>query len=52
MRGYSIESRFGTLDEQAATYLADGDSNWLILDSPNSSELSEGYLPPSYALAG
>jgi|GEM_PF-1666051 len=45
LRAYSIESRFGTLDESVATYKADSDpTNWVILDAPNSSELSEGHL--------
>lgn len=44
LRGYSIESNNGTLDESAANYMADTDSSWVILDNPVSSELSEGNL--------
>jgi len=50
MRGYSIRSNFGTLDENAATYLGDTNVNWQILDSPTHSELSEGYIPDQYAV--
>lgn len=50
LRGYSIQSRFGTLDENAATYLADTNSDWVIFDSPEHSELSEGYVPNQYAV--
>jgi hypothetical protein len=50
LRGYSIQSRFGALDENAATYLGDANPNWQILDSPEHSELSEGYIPNQYAV--
>lgn len=50
MRGYSIRSAFGTLDENVATYLGDSNANWQILDSPEHSELSEGYIPNQYAV--
>lgn len=50
LRGYSIRSAFGTLDENAATYLGDSNANWQILDSPEHSELSEGYIPNQYAV--
>ena len=50
MRGYSIRSNFGTLDENVATYLGDTNVNWQILDSPEHSELSEGYIPNQYAV--
>jgi hypothetical protein len=43
LRGYTIESRFGTLIESAANYLGESSSSWQILDRPNSSELSEGH---------
>ncbi|MEM8945825.1 MAG: PEP-CTERM sorting domain-containing protein [Planctomycetota bacterium] len=52
LRGYSIESANGTLDESAATYLADTDSNWIIFDSPTSSELSEGNVDFDTLAAG
>lgn len=43
LRGYSVESRFGALNESVATYKANLDpANWIVLDSPDSSELSEG----------
>src|SRR5262249_1402025 len=50
LRGYSIRSAFGTLDENIATYLGDSNPNWQILDSPEHSELSEGYIPNQYAV--
>ncbi|MBX3435332.1 MAG: hypothetical protein KF847_18610 [Pirellulales bacterium] len=50
LRGYSIESQAGTLDEGAATYLGSSNPNWQILDNPLSSELSEGYIPDQYAM--
>jgi hypothetical protein len=43
LRGYSIESRFGALNEDAATFLGDADPNWVVLNGPNSSELAEGH---------
>ncbi|MCA9258709.1 MAG: hypothetical protein KDA61_05900, partial [Planctomycetales bacterium] len=50
LRGYSIESAAGAFNEAAATYLADGSSDWQVLDNPVSSELSEGYTNGSYAM--
>ncbi|MCA9233940.1 MAG: PEP-CTERM sorting domain-containing protein [Planctomycetales bacterium] len=50
LRGYSIESTEGTLNESAASYLGDSDSNWQVFDNPDSSELSEGYIPNQYAM--
>ena len=50
LRGYTIQSRFGTLNESAAAYLGETNSNWQILDSPEHSELSEGYIPNQYAM--
>ena len=49
LRGYSIESSNGTLDESVANYLADSSADWIVLDSPESSELSEGHVN-SYAM--
>ena len=34
----------GALDEAVATFNADTDSNWVVLNNPGSSELSEGHL--------
>ncbi|BBO32935.1 hypothetical protein PLANPX_2547 [Lacipirellula parvula] len=50
LRGYSIQSSKGTLDEVAATFLGDANPNWTIFDSPEHSELSEGYIPDQYAM--
>lgn len=44
LRGYSIESANGALDESVATYLADTDADWFVFDGPNSAELSEGHV--------
>ncbi len=50
LRGYSIESRAGTLNESVATYLGISNPNWQVLDNPISSELSEGYIPDQYVM--
>ncbi|MCC6492910.1 MAG: PEP-CTERM sorting domain-containing protein [Pirellulales bacterium] len=50
LRGYSIRSNQGALDEGAATYLGDANSNWQVFDSPTVSELSEGYIPDQYVM--
>jgi hypothetical protein len=50
LRGYTIQSRFGALNENAATYLGDSNPNWQVFDSPAHSELSEGYIPDQYAV--
>jgi hypothetical protein len=45
LRGYSLRSGAGALDEANATFLADSDPNWVQLTKPNAtSDLSEGHL--------
>ena len=44
LTGYSIESGNGTLDESIAAFLGNTDSDWTILNNPNSAEISEGHL--------
>ena len=50
LRGYSVESRFGTLDETAANFLGETNLNWQVFNNPSGSELSEGYIPNQYAM--
>jgi hypothetical protein len=45
LRGYSIRSSAGALNEGNAAFLADSDPNWVQLTAPNSkNDLSEGHL--------
>jgi hypothetical protein len=50
LRGYTVESKFGTLDEVAANFLGEASANWQVLNNPATSELSEGYIPDQYAM--
>jgi hypothetical protein len=50
LRGYSVNSAAGALDESVATFLSNTNPNWKVFNNPTNADLSEGYIPDQYAM--